>query len=208
MSNYPRDEFDEVPENSARHGVHRATMELPKRSLLPILMVGIAALCIGLLAFFVLPRMLDTSGTSGAESPLASESSVAEPAPTTADPVPTTVEPAPSPSAAATPSAPPSATPSAAPAPSVDKTVPVAIYNATGTSGLAARYSNAVITNGWTVSASANWAGQPQRSSVIFYQDATQAANAQELAALLGIPTVVETADLGLPLTVVLGPGA
>ena len=28
MSNYPRDEFDAIEENSARHGVHRASMEI------------------------------------------------------------------------------------------------------------------------------------------------------------------------------------
>lgn len=204
MSNYPRDEFDDVPENSARHGVHRATMELPKRSLLPILIVGAAALCVGLLAFFVLPRLLDTTATEPTTAPAAVESSSAAPA-TTAEP--STAEPAPTaaaPSAVPTPSAIPSAEPTAV----VDRTVPVAIYNATGVPGLAARYAGTVTTNGWAVSASANWAGQPQRSSVIFYQDPTQAANAQALAALLGIPAVVEAAELGLPLAVVLGPGA
>ncbi|MFC8302744.1 LytR C-terminal domain-containing protein [Specibacter sp. NPDC057265] len=205
MSNYPRDEFDDVPESSARHGVHRATMELPQRSLLPILMVGVAALCVGLVAFFALPRLLDTPDAGSSAPLLAAQSSAAAPAST---PEATAAETTAAPSVAPTPSAAPSPTPSPEPTAVVDPAVPVAIYNATGVSGLAARYAATVTTNGWTVSASANWAGQPQGGSVIFYQDATQTANAQALAALLGIPTVLETADLGLPLAVVLGPGA
>ncbi len=211
MSNYPRDEFDEVPENSARHGVHRASMELPQRSLLPVIIVTIVALCIGLLAFFVMPGMFNTSANAS-DVPPAAGTSAAAPA-VTPETVPTedappSVEPSAEfgPSAAATPSAAP--TSSAAPKPTVDRAVPVAIYNATGVSGLAARYASTVITSGWTVSQSTNWAGLQRTNSVIFYQDETQVANAQALAALLNIPTVVETADIALPLTVVLGPDA
>ncbi|MDD0856915.1 LytR C-terminal domain-containing protein [Arthrobacter alpinus] len=90
----------------------------------------------------------------------------------------------------------------------VDKTVPVAIFNAAGVSGLAASYAGRVQADGWMVSQSANWAGQPQATSVIFYSDVAQKGNAEALSALLGIPALLETPELGVPLAVVLGPGA
>ncbi|MHA7305242.1 LytR C-terminal domain-containing protein [Arthrobacter sp. TMN-49] len=90
----------------------------------------------------------------------------------------------------------------------VDKSVPVAIFNSAGVSGLASRYSGLVVAEGWTVSQSANWAGQPQATSVIFYSGIEQKANAESLSKALNIPGMVDTAELGIPLAVVLGPGA
>ena len=42
---------------------------------------------------------------------------------------------------------------------------------------------------------------------MIFYDGPDQKANAEELSSLLGIPTVVDSAELNMPLVVVLGPG-
>ncbi|WP_449371888.1 LytR C-terminal domain-containing protein [Arthrobacter psychrolactophilus] len=199
MSKYPRDEFDDVEENSARHGVHRSSLETRKSSLAPLMFFGVAALLVGLLAFFIMPKVLD-NGT-----PAASE---------------TTATAAAEPSASATPSATPTPTqepttapvetPTPTPTPEsvVDKSIPVAIFNAVGTSGLAGRYSALVMGDGWSVSQSANWAGQPQGTSVIYYNGIEQKANAEALSVLLNIPTLLDTADLGIPLAVVLGPGA
>lgn len=192
MSNYPRDEFDDVEENSARHGVHRSSMEPQARSLMPLMIVGVVVLCVGLLAFFIMPKMLnnttapDTTGTT------------------------TTAAPSVTPSVEAAPTEAPTTAPEVAPVPDsvVDKAIPVAIFNATGMPGLAGRYSTLVAGDGWSVSQAANWAGQPQSVSVIFYNGIEQQANAQALGTLLNIPTLVDTAELGIPLAVVLGPGA
>ena len=204
MSKYPRDEFDAVEENSARYGVHRASMQVRTRSLMPIMIVGVAALCIGLLAFFIMPKLLNNgtapvagSGTSAVSTPPSGQATESPATETTeaATEAPTqepTAEPTPEPTAGS----------------AVDKGTAVAVFNATGTPGLAARYASLVVGDGWTVSQSANWAGQPQQTSVIFYSDATQQANAEALGVLLNIPTQVETTELGLPLAVVLGPGA
>ncbi len=197
MSKYARDEFDAVEENSARHGVHRASIEPQRRSLMPLMIVGVVALCVGLLAFFIMPKVLDN------DTPMAAETTTATSAPASATP-----------SAEATPSEAPTTAPVETPTPTptpdsvVDKTTAVAIFNAVGTSGLAGRYSGLVINDGWSVSQSANWAGQPQATSVIYYDGIEQKANAEALSALLNIPTLVDTAELGLPLAVVLGPGA
>jgi hypothetical protein len=43
---------------------------------------------------------------------------------------------------------------------------------------------------------------------VVFYSSPDQLANANALASELGIGRVVETNQLGIPLAVVLGPGA
>lgn len=196
MSKYPRDEFDAVEESSARHGVHRTSMGPQRRSLMPLMIFGIAVLCVGLLAFFIVPKVLNNT-----TPPPAAVNSSSAPAATPAAEIPTQA---------------PTTAPEETPAPTteptpdsvVDKSAPVAIFNATGISGLAARYSGLVTADGWAVSQSANWAGQPQTTSVIFYNGAEQKANAEALGALLNIPTVVDTAELGVPLSVVLGPGA
>ncbi len=82
------------------------------------------------------------------------------------------------------------------------------MLNASGVVGLAAKYGDMVTGAGWSVSQMANWAGAAQPSSVIFYQGAEQKATAEAVGALLGITRLTETADLQIPLAVVLGPGA
>jgi hypothetical protein len=89
----------------------------------------------------------------------------------------------------------------------VDKTQPVAIYNAAGTAGLASKVAATVTTDGWALGPVGNWGGARQTSSVIFYDGPDQEANAEALSSLLGIPTVVDSAEFNMPLVVVLGPG-
>ena len=204
MSNYPRDEFDAVEENSARHGVHRSSMEAQGRSLMPLMIVGVAALCVGLLAFFIMPKILGNT----TPPPLVANQTTA--APTLVPTAPATTAPAPTDSATTKPTETPTSTPTAEATPEsvVDKSVTVAIFNATGVPGLAARYAGTVQGDGWVVSQSSNWGGQPQNTSVIFYSGLEQKANAVALGGLLNITELVDTAELGLPLAVVLGPGA
>ncbi|NYE96331.1 cytoskeletal protein RodZ [Psychromicrobium silvestre] len=195
MSNYPRDEFDNVPESSSRQGAHRSVMAEPRRPLWPIVAFAAAALLIGAAAFLLIPRL--TSGT-----PSANSSTTASTNTTSATPKATTSSPAKT-TAAAT-SKPP-VTPSAPP---LDKTQPVNVYNGAGIVGLAARVAQQVRSDGWVVPINANWSGVPQPSSVIFYNGSAQKTNAEELGKLLGISRLVDTAELGIPLAVVLGPGA
>ncbi|WP_394941875.1 LytR C-terminal domain-containing protein [Psychromicrobium sp. YIM B11713] len=200
MSNYPRDEFDNVPESSSRQGVHRSVMSEPRRSLWPILAFAVVALVIGAVAFLVIPKLIGGASTAaGDSSSSASSSSTAtatRPSASPTTPPPTTPPP--------TTSKPPT-TPSAPP---LDKTQPVNVYNGAGIGGLAARVAQQVRGDGWVVPISANWSGVPQPSSAIFYNGASQKTNAEELGKLLGITRLVDTAELGVPLAVVLGPGA
>ncbi|WP_026556930.1 LytR C-terminal domain-containing protein [Arthrobacter sp. 35W] len=205
MSTYPRDEFDKVPENSSRHGVHRTSIAPTRNNLVPLVAFGVLALVVGLVAFFVLPTLgfgpasaspnaVITSGpaaTTDAATGAPTEEPKETSAPATSAPAPTTAPPTTAPPAAA-----------------VDKTVPVQVFNGSGVGGLAAKYSGIVTGAGWGVYQTANWQGMAQPSSVIFYSGTAQKANAESLAALLGINRLVDTAELGIPLAVVLGPGA
>ncbi|HEY8294572.1 MAG TPA: LytR C-terminal domain-containing protein [Micrococcaceae bacterium] len=204
MSQYPRDEFDKVPENSSRQGVHRSSVEPVRRGLGPLIAFGIVALIIGALAFTVLPKL----GFAGA-----SASTTATSSPAAAGPSSTAGQSA---SAAMTSSAPvtssapkaSSAPATTAAAPAVDKSTPVSVLNASGVAGLAAKYAATVTAAGWSVSQTANWAGAAQPSSVIFYNGAAQKGNADALGSLLGITRLIDTAELQVPLAVVVGPGA
>ena len=211
MTKYARDEFDRVPETSTRQGVHRAVAETRRRRRLgSILAVGAAALAVGLVAFLILPKLGFSSAgeTMAVSAEQVGSSASASPAPTASTPEPTSPEPtSPAPVSAEASAAPTaSATPSAAAA-VVDKTQPVAVYNASGTAGLATRVGGTVSTAGWTIGTVGNWGGAPQQRSVIFYSGAAQKSNADALGKLLGIPAVVDSADFQLPLVVVLAPG-
>lgn len=209
MTKYARDEFDKVPQTAFRQGVHRTATAPSRTRLWPILAVGIAALAIGLVSFLVLPKLGFTGPGSQAatsqEAPLAGTDAPSAVAP--GDTTSPSAEPAPAstggPAAGASqePGAP--ATTAAA----ADKTQPVAVYNAAGIAGLATSVGATVQSDGWQLGQVGNWAGAPQQGSVIFYAGAGQQANAQALAVLLDIPTVVSSTEFQVPLVVVVGPG-
>ena len=203
MTKYARDEFDRVPETSTRQGVHRAIAESRRRRLAPILAVGAAALAVGLVAFLILPKLGFSTGgnTMAVSAEQGASSAAASPAPTASSPASPSPAPSETPSAPATPSATPTATAA------VDKTQPVAIFNGTTTAGLANRVGGTVSTAGWKLSTLGNWGGVPQKRSVVFYSGAAQKGNAEALGKLLGIQTVVDSAEFQQPLVVVLGPG-
>lgn len=219
MTKYARDEFDRVPETSTRQGVHRAVAETRRRRLGSILAVGTAALAVGLVAFLILPKLGFSSAgeTMAVSAEQVGSSASASPAPTASTPAPTSPAPTSAQPASPGPSSPapvsaeavaaPSASATASAAAAVDKTQPVAVYNASGTAGLATRVGGTVSTAGWTIGTVGNWGGAPQQRSVIFYSGAAQKSNADALGKLLGIPAVVDSADFQLPLVVVLAPG-
>ncbi len=215
MTKYARDEFDKVPENSSRQGVHRTASAPARVRLWPILAVGLVALAIGVVSFLILPK-LGFGGTgsqasslaatpladTGATEPAVQESPAESSAAPSAEAVPSAST-GPSPGTEAEPEP---TTPADAPV-FLDKTQPVAVYNAAGTAGLASRVGGTVQADGWTLGQVGNWTGAPQQGSIIFYSGAGQLANAQALAELLGVPTLVSSTEFQVPLAVVLGPG-
>lgn len=116
MTEYPRDEFDKVPESSTRQGVHRERLIPAGSNGLGLkITVGILALLIGLGAYFILPRLGFTSGTEGASAISATSAPAvgSTPSASASGAVRATVEP--SPSASGSPSAPVSPSASASP---------------------------------------------------------------------------------------------
>lgn len=222
MTNYARDEFDRVPEAASRQGVHRAAAAPSRPRLWPILSVGTGALAVGMAAFVLLPHAgFDAAGQSSSEAAAAvaqsggTASEAASAKPSSAAPSAAASKPA-SPSAAA--SADPSEAAPSSPAASeaaavdvlgssVDKALPVSIFNGTLTSGLAGRVGATVEADGWTLGQVANWQGAPQQTSVIFYSGAERKASAEALGELLDIATLVETPGFESSVAVVLGPG-
>lgn len=89
MTQYPRDEFDDVPEVSSRQGVHREHLAAPRAGSLGLMILaGLLALLVGLTAYFVLPGLgigdgensgPNTSVTTPASTPSANDSSRSEP---------------------------------------------------------------------------------------------------------------------------------
>ncbi|MFK0041227.1 LytR C-terminal domain-containing protein [Paenarthrobacter sp. NPDC090517] len=204
MTKYAKDEFDQVPQNTSRQGVHRDAQETARPTLWPVLTVGAVALVLGLVAFLILPNLglVAPSASSNTTTPAPLQTSAApSAAPTDASSEPPASS---EPSSEPTPSESPSATPSSAP---VDKSTPVAVYNGAGTAGLAGRVAGLVQGDGWALSTVGNWGGLPQQTSVIFYNAPEQKANAEALGTLLGIQTIVETPEVQQPLVVVAGPG-
>lgn len=201
MTKFARDEFDQVPQNTSRQGVHRDAQETARPTLWPVLTVGAVALVLGLVAFLVLPNLglLGPGASSSVSTPAPQQTSTAPSAAPTESSEPSASS---EPSTEPTPSA--SETQSSAP---VDKTTPVAVYNGAGVAGLAGRVAGLVEGDGWTLSTVGNWGGLPQQTSVIFYNAPEQRVNAEALRTLLGIQAIVETPDVQQPLVVVAGPG-
>lgn len=213
MSEYPRDEFDKVPESSARQGVHRARMAPPRQGGLGlIILVGALALAIGAAAFFVAPRLgigaaageapsaepvAEAAATAGPSAPASAAAEETAAAAETAEPTPAATPPT---------EAPTEAPETAEPAP-MDKTLPVNVLNGTTAGGLAGSVAGRVAADGWSTSQVGNWAGQPVQTSIIFYNGPEQLATAQEISRLLNIPTLIESTAVSPQVTVVLGPG-
>ncbi len=220
MTNYARDEFDRVPEAASRQGIHRAAAAPKRPRLWPILSVGTGALAVGVATFVLLPHGgLEAPGQSASEAAAVAQSGSEEPG--AASDKPSTAAPTAGASKPASKSAAASADPSeAAPSPAateaasvdvlastVDKALPVSIFNGTLTSGLAGRVGASVEADGWTLGQVANWQGAPQQTSVIFYSGAERKASAEALGKLLNITTLVESPGFESSVAVVLGPG-
>ncbi|MBG6190076.1 hypothetical protein IWX64_001010 [Arthrobacter sp. CAN_A212] len=209
MSQYPRDEFDKIPESASRQGVHRERLVPPGSSGLALkILVGVLALAVGLAAFFILPRLGFGSGaepTSGQSTATATADASPSPA-AGAD----SSEPAPSdpatdgPAGGGTEGSDPTLT---ADPDGIDRSEPVNVYNASGIGGQATLAAGRVTADGWTVGEIADWGGAPLQNSVIFYNDPSQLETAQELSGVLGIPTLIETTEVSPDVTVVIGPG-
>lgn len=169
---YPRDEFDEVDEKTARRGTYRAVNADPAKSpkgAIPLVAAGVVGLLVGAAMYIYAPRTAspEYSAQKSASTSASARSSA---------------------SAATSASASASATASASPSKTglVDS-ISVGVFNASAPAGSAS--SAAALLSNYTVNETANYTGAAPATSVVYYAEGYQ-AQAQSIAAALDISQV------------------
>ena len=162
---YPRDEFDEVDENTARRGTYRAVNTDPAKSpkgAIPLVAAGVVGLLVGGAMYVYAPRTASPQySASTAKSSSASASASASSAPATASASPTKT--------------------------GLAESISVAVYNAAAPAGSAS--GAAALLTGYTISETANYTGVAPATSVVYYAEGYQ-SQAQSIASKLGITQV------------------
>ncbi len=215
MTNYPRDEFDRVPEFSNRNGAHRAAGWAASAAsagggsgLRWLMITGAFALLVGLFSFLLLPGMLGGQGplpAPPAATPSATPSSTKKPDATKAstesqatDSTGSTDDVS-SPPATSTPGS--TATDTGA---LVNKGARIGIYNGSIRGGLAGIGSRTLSGAGFTQVSAGNWTKKVTYSTV-YYRQASFKATAEAAAASLGITSVMQSTNIPGEIAVVLG---
>jgi hypothetical protein len=176
---YPRDRFDDIPDDLQRVGAHRA----PRPKGRGWIAVGWAALAVVIL---VGAGIFGLSLVSGSISFHGSPNS----------------------SSAGTGSRTPTPTPTPTIVPTVDPSLSVNVLNGTTTEGLGGTVSDVLTKAGWKVGAVANADKQDLTQTVVYYSDPKNQAAALGVAQSLPGATVEQSqafADTGADLTVVVG---
>lgn len=169
---YPRDEFDEVDEQTARRGTYRAVDADPAKSVkgaIPLVAGGVVGLLVGAAMYIYAPRTAspDYLAQSHASSSASARSSASASAPAAT-------------SASASASANPSKT-------GLVDSISVGVFNASAPAGSA---SNAAAQlHNYTVNETANYTGAAPATSVVYYAEGYQ-AQAQSIASALDISQV------------------
>lgn len=168
---YPRDEFDEVDEKTARRGTYRAVNADPAKSpkgAIPLVAAGVVGLLVGAAMYIYAPRT--ASPEYSAQKSASSSASARSLASATSA----------SASASATASASPSKT-------GLVDSISVGVFNASAPAGSAS--SAAALLSNYTVNETANYTGAAPATSVVYYAEGYQ-AQAQSIAAALDISQV------------------
>lgn len=168
---YPRDEFDEVDEKTARRGTYRAVNADPAKSpkgAIPLVAAGVVGLLVGAAMYIYAPRT--ASPEYSAQKSASSSASARSSASAT--------------SASASASAAASASPSKT---GLVDSISVGVFNASAPAGSAS--SAAALLSNYTVNETANYTGAAPATSVVYYAEGYQ-AQAQSIAAALDISQV------------------
>lgn len=168
---YPRDEFDEVDEKTARRGTYRAVNADPAKSpkgAIPLVAAGVVGLLVGAAMYIYAPRT--ASPEYSAQKSASSSASARSSASATSA----------SASASATASASPSKT-------GLVDSISVGVFNASAPAGSAS--NAAALLSNYTVNETANYTGAAPATSVVYYAEGYQ-AQAQSIAAALDISQV------------------
>ncbi|OZG68344.1 LytR C-terminal domain-containing protein [Bifidobacterium eulemuris] len=207
---YNRDAFDNPPKGPV--GVHRGPRSLASRVMPYLIVVLVAALC-GLGAWGVFSGELanvrfpwqsaDTSQTaddqSDADSSNDADSSDASDTTDSTDSSTTGTDTDSSDDAQQDQSTTDDQTQA-----TVNKDTAVSVVNATGIQGYAAQQAAVLQTAGYTNVTAENPSGTVPASTVVWYQNETDRATAEDVAATLGISTVEQADGLASPIAVML----
>ena len=161
---YPRDEFDEVDETTARRGTYRAVNADPAKSpkgAIPLVAAGIVGLLIGGAMYVYAPRTASPQYSASTAKSSSAPASASAPAKASA-------------SASATKTG-------------LAESISVAVYNAAAPAGSASRA--AALLTGYTINETANYTGVAPATSVVYYAEGYQ-SQAQSIASKLGIAQV------------------
>lgn len=227
MTNYPRDEFDRVPEFSNRSGSHRengwaaaASVGGARSGLRWLMVFGAIALVVGLFSFMVLPKLTgattdpapvaaSSSGTQdAAASSDASESPSESETPGEASETPAEGEPADaSETTEPTESTEDSSSTEASESPlaeDVDTSMVMGVYNGAQVGGLAGQARTELRGAGYSNVSASNWTKKVNYSTV-YYRAETHRATAEAAADELGITSVMQSANIPGNIAIVLG---
>ncbi|GAA5225510.1 LytR C-terminal domain-containing protein [Paeniglutamicibacter antarcticus] len=228
MTNYPRDEFDRVPEFSNRSGSHRengwasaASVGGAQSGLRWLMVFGALALVVGLFSFMVLPKLV---GSSDDPAPAAASSSGTQ-EPTVAPPESASDPESgkPSESSAASESEKPSdsADESADPREStgssesadagesdmpegVDASMAMGVYNGATVGGIAGTARTTLLEAGYSNVSASNWTKKVTYSTV-YYRSESHKATAEAAAKELGITSIMQSVNIPGNIAIVLG---
>ncbi|MBF4615582.1 LytR C-terminal domain-containing protein [Curtobacterium sp. VKM Ac-1376] len=192
---FPRDRFDDVADGP-RVGAHRGA----RRRGRGWIAFAWAALATGVLVgigVLVLALLNGSYSFTGSDSPTASTSASATAKPSA------TSKPS---SSAGSGSAGSSSGGTTAATPAQQGTTTVVVLNGTTTTGLAARASATLTGAGWQVASTGDAGTTGSTSTIVYYQQAAQAAVAQGIAKQLGVTAVQQSAAFpNADVSVVLG---
>lgn len=198
---YAQDVFDNPPQGPI--GVHRGNRSIASR-LVPFLIVIIVAAVAGVGTWAAMSgegAKLFSSGssTSSSSSPSAKSTASASASASASDTASASASA--SESASASPS---ESTSSPASSSSANLSTQVRVVNGTRKTGYAAKQAAVLTGAGYTNVVAANPSGTLPSASVVWYQNESDLATAQDVAAKLGISNVSKVTNLSAPVVVVL----
>lgn len=204
---YAQDVFDNPPQGPI--GVHRGNRSIASR-LVPFLIVIIVAAVGGVGTWAAMSgegAKLFSSGSSASSSssPSAKSTASASASASASDTASASASASESASESASASASPSeSTSSPASSSSVNLSAQVRVVNGTRKTGYAAKQAAVLTGAGYTNVVAANPSGSLPSASVVWYQNESDLATAQDVAAKLGISNVSKVTNLSAPVVVVL----
>lgn len=198
---YAQDVFDNPPQGPI--GVHRGNRSIASR-LVPFLIVIIVAAVGGVGTWAAMSgegAKLFSSGSSASSSSSPSAKSTASASASASASDTASASASASESASASPS---ESTSSPASSSSVNLSAQVRVVNGTRKTGYAAKQAAVLTGAGYTNVVAANPSGSLPSASVVWYQNESDLATAQDVAAKLGISNVSKVTNLSAPVVVVL----